>query len=155
MTSSFEAAAAEVMRRREALRGSLTAMRHRVSAPQLVEDALSLLDPELSLLGRLKEKVRQNRILSLAILAGAGWLVGAPRRRSGTAREARHARTTRPSRENPKEKTNDSRQHHGDKRPEPEAGHSQEGRSEAFVKARREHQADAGIGVRPIHVRAD
>ena len=155
MTMSIEEAEDEVMRRREALRRSLTAMRERVSAPQLIEDALRFLDPQLSLLGHLKERVQHNRILSLAILAGAGWLVGVPSGRSGTARQARQARATRPSRENTKEKSNVSRQYHRNEQPEPAAGDSEKGGAEAFLEARRRRQANARVGVAPLHVRRD
>ena len=50
MSVSFEAAATDVKNRREALLQTLGAMRDRVSPPQLAEDALSLMDPERSLL---------------------------------------------------------------------------------------------------------
>ena len=69
--------------RRKALQATLKTCAARMSPPQLAEDALNLVDPELTLLGRLKERIQHNRLLSLAVLAGVGWLVGAPRQHEG------------------------------------------------------------------------
>jgi len=96
MSPAFDKAAAVARQRRAALLQTFGELRARASPPQLVEDALRVLDPELSFLGRLKKRVRNNRLLSLAVLAGVGWLVGSPRhdkRRTVRGAESRHAKT--------------------------------------------------------------
>ena len=112
MTRSFDRAVADVRARRKALQSTAEDMRARMSPPQLAEDALSLIDPQLSLLGRLKSRVQSNRLLSLAVLAGVGWLAGAPRQHEGAPPDGQDASTT--PRANMKEKKNDSGQIHGD-----------------------------------------
>ncbi len=107
MSGAFDQAVSDVKRRRAALTATLEDARARFSPPQLAEDALNLIDPELSLLGRLKARVQHNRLLSLAVLAGVGWLVGAPRRHAGEPPARREAGTT-PPRANMKENNNDS-----------------------------------------------
>jgi hypothetical protein len=115
MTRDFDAAAAALRARRRQLRKTARDMRARLSPPQLAEDALGLIDPELALLNDFKERIQHNRLLSLAILAGVGWLVGAPRHHDGEPLAAENAGTT-PPRANIKEKKNDSGQIHGDHR---------------------------------------
>jgi hypothetical protein len=135
MTSTFDEAVRTVRARREALKATLGDARARLSPAQLAEDALSLIDPELTLLGRLKARIRSNRLLSLAVLAGVGWLVGAPRR------------------VNMKEKNNDSGQDHGDHWSGPGAGREEERRAqefpEAHLHARRSRKAHKDGGIAP------
>lgn len=156
MTKPFETAAAEAKLRRDVLLTTLTALRGRMSPPQLAEDALSLLDPELSLLGRLKERVRQHRLLSLAILAGAGWLAGAPRRRNGDRRETRAPGPTHATRANLKEKKNDSGQDNGNQWTGPGTGrsteHAPKARAETLVNPQHSRKAKPGVAVPPLYV---
>lgn len=104
---------AEVRSSREQLENTVAELRDRLSPAQIAEDAMHFLDPELSLLGRIKSGVQNNRLLSLAVLAGVGWLVGLPRRRNGDSRQTRDADTAS-KRTTMKEKTNDSGQINGD-----------------------------------------
>lgn len=111
---SKQEALAEVHASRAELEKTLGEFRDRVSPPQLAEDLMNLIDPDLTLLGRIKSGVQHNRLLSLAVLAGAGWLVGAPRRSNGEPRNAREA-DTKPLRATLKEKNNDSGKNSGHK----------------------------------------
>jgi hypothetical protein len=112
MRRDFEHALAEARRRRRALRATLEETRLRLSPPELAADVLSLIDPKLRLLHRATSRIQNNRLLSLAVLAGVGWLVGAPRQNDGEPPGARSAGTS-PLRANMKEKKNDSGQVHG------------------------------------------
>lgn len=152
MSRAFDQAVKTVRARREALQGTVKDMRGRLSPPQLAEDELNLIDPELTLLGRFKDRIQHNRLLSLAVLAGVGWLVGAPRHHDGEAIGARQAGTA--PRANMKEKKNDSGQIHGDEWSgaaggRTEAGHAEERTAEA-VLARRSRKAQQGPGVTPL-----
>lgn len=152
MSRAFEQAVADVKRRRAALTATLEDARARFSPPQLAEDALNLIDPELSLLGRLKARVRHNRLLSLAVLAGVGWLVGAPRRHAGEPPGPREAGAT-PPRGNMKENKNDSGQIHGSDWSGSGAGRQQgraEERAEAVVFARGRRKAHQDGGLTPV-----
>lgn len=152
MSRSFNEAVRTVRARREALQGTVKDMRGRLSPPQLAEDALNLIDPELTLLGRFKERIQHNRLLSLAVLAGVGWLVGAPRHHDGEAFGARQAGTA--PRTNMKEKKNDSGQIHGDDWSGPAGGHTEdrspEGGPPEAVLARRSSKAQQDPGVAPL-----
>jgi hypothetical protein len=148
MTRAFDDAVANVRARREALKATLGEAKTRLSPPQLAEDALSLVDPELALLGRFKARVENNRLLSLAVLAGVGWLVGAPRHHHGETLGAGEAGTP-PPRVNLKEKNDDSGQIHGEHRSGTGAGRAEDGRpeepEEAPVKRRgRKAKRDSG-----------
>jgi hypothetical protein len=153
MTRAFDDAVSTVKARRLALKASLADARSRLSPPQLAEDALSLVDPELALLGRFKARIENNRLLSLAVLAGVGWLVGAPRRHDGEALGAGEAGTP-PPRVNPKEKNNDSGQIHGEHWSGAGAGRAEEQREEelpqAFGLARRSRKTREDRGRAPI-----
>jgi hypothetical protein len=144
MSRGFDEAVAAVRSRRRALRTTVDDMRARLSPPQLAEDALGLIDPELELLNLFKERIQRNRLLSLAVLAGAGWLVGAPRHHDGEALAAEEAGTT-PPRANMKEKKNDSGEIHGEHRSGAGAGRQEEWRPEELpekdVLARRRRKA--------------
>lgn len=154
MSSSFDKAVKDVRARREALQSDVSQLRSRLSPPQLAEDALGLVDPDLTLLGRFKERIQHNRLLSLAVLAGVGWLVGAPRHQDGDAFGARQAGTT-PSRANMKEKNNDSGQYHGDQWTGAAGRRAQERAAEEpaqeAVLARRSRQAQPERGGTPLH----
>jgi len=153
MTGAFNEAVATVQARRKALQTTLEDMRGRLSPPQLAEDALSLIDPDLTLLGRFKERIQNNRLLSLAVLAGVGWLVGAPRHHDGEPLEGREA-GTKPPRANMKEKKNDSGQIHGEHWSGTGSGRQeeqppQEPAEEAIV-ARRSRKAQQDGGIPPV-----
>jgi hypothetical protein len=151
MSRAFDQAVSDVKRRRAALTATLEDARARLSPPQLAEEALNLIDPELSLLGRLKARVQHNRLLSLAVLAGVGWLVGAPRRHAGEP-PGREAGTT-PPRANMKENKNDSGQIHGRHWSGSGAGRQQgrtEERAEAVIVARGRRKAHEDGGLAPL-----
>jgi hypothetical protein len=147
MSRAFDQAVKNLRTRREALQGTVNDLRGRLSPPQLAEDALNLLDPELTLLGRIKERIENNRLLSLAVLAGVGWLVGAPRQHDSQALGARQASTT-PPRANMKEKKNDSGPIHGKPWSGPAGGRTQE-RTQEAVLARRNRKAEPERGSAP------
>lgn len=144
MTRRFEDAFANVRARRKALTVTVHDMRARLSLPQLAEDALSLVDPELTLLARAKERIQHNRRLSLAVLAGVGWLVGAPRHHDGEPFAAETAGPA-PPRAHMKEKNNDSGKIHGDHWSGTGAGRQEgerpEDRAEETVRTHRREQA--------------
>lgn len=144
MTSKQEALA-EVHASRAELEKTLGNFRDRVSPPQLAEDLMNLLDPDLTLLGRIKSGVQQNRLLSLAVLAGAGWLVGAPRRSTSEPRKMREADTKLP-RTILKENNNDSRKNSGNQWPvsEPDAAKEQ-GAKSRVTQGRSKTQDGSGI----------
>jgi hypothetical protein len=100
---------AEVEQRREAVLRSLDALKSRIGMAQLAEDALSLVDPELTLLGKLRSRIEHNKLLTLAVLAGAGWLVAGPRRMAG-GKQATHTARTAQAPRTAKEKQDDSGQ---------------------------------------------
>ncbi|MGQ0485329.1 MAG: hypothetical protein ACT4SY_08280 [Hyphomicrobiales bacterium] len=82
----------EVRARRAQLAKSFEDVRRRLSLPQLAEDALAKLDPELVFLGRAQSAIRRNPLLAAGLLAGAVWLVSDASqdgRRSGPDRRAR------------------------------------------------------------------
>lgn len=110
---SMADAVAEARSSREQLEKTIGELRGRLSPPQIAEDVMHLLDPELSVLGRIKSGVEKNRLLSLAVLAGVGWLVGVSRRRDGDPRKMRDIATAS-MRTTMKEKINDSGQIPGD-----------------------------------------
>ena len=51
-------------------------IRRRLSLPELAEDALRAIDPELTFLGRVKAGIQRNPLLAAALLAGVGWFAG-------------------------------------------------------------------------------
>lgn len=116
---------AEVRASRAELEKTVGEFKARVSPPQLAEDAMNLLDPDLTLLGRIKSGVQQNRLLSLAVLAGVGWLVGAPRRSNGEPRKTRDTDTA-PPQATLKENKNDSGKNSGDEWPVSGSGPAEE-----------------------------
>lgn len=138
MNREFESALAELRLRRAALRDGLAALRQEASPARLADAALQRLDPDFRHLYRLARRVARNKLLTLAVVAGAGWLAGIPRYGDGEAPAARKAGTA-PPRANPKEKKNDSGQHqHRKQRPVPRAGQQrQEPRPKAGPQAER------------------
>lgn len=106
MTAKPEALA-ELAASRRALLDTVAELKARVSPPQLAEDVMSFLDPDLTLLGRIRSSIGRHRLLSLAVLAGAGWLVGAPRRNKDKPRSPREPDPV-PPRATSKENNNDS-----------------------------------------------
>jgi len=152
MTREFDAALRNVQARRAALKVTSEEVRGRLSPPQLAEDALAALDPQLAFLGGVASRVQHNRLLSLAVLAGVGWLVGAPRRQAGEPPAPREAGTT-PPRANMKENNNDSGQIHGRHWSGSGAGREQgraEERAEAVVFARGRRKAHQDSGLTPV-----
>ena len=61
-------------RRRDVLK-SIEEVRGRLSLPQLADDALSILDPDLSFPRRIKTAVTSQPIAAALIFAGAAWLL--------------------------------------------------------------------------------
>lgn len=109
---SKEVALADVKARREAVQQSIEALKARLSPEQLTENALSLLDPDLSLLGRVRSRIEHNKVLSLAVLAGVGWLVGGYTRHGEGQNSKRTAGMAQPPK-TAKEKHHDSGQSAG------------------------------------------
>lgn len=145
---SKQEALAEVHASRAELEKTISEFRERVSPPQLAEDVMNLLDPDLTLLGRIKSGVQQNRLLSLAVLAGAGWLVGAPRRSNGEPRRTREADTEPQA--TLKENNNDSGKNSGEQWPVSEPGPAEE----QGAKGRRTQgrsKAQDGSGISPLN----
>jgi hypothetical protein len=97
----------DTMEARDAMRASILELRRRTAPHELAEDALHLVDPELTFLARLKTRVMENRLVTLALIAGVAWLAS-PKPAHGTAEQ----NTTK------KEKTDDSgqRQYHRHRR---------------------------------------
>lgn len=118
MTSPLDDAVAAVRVRRAALRKIMSEASVRMAPARLIDDAAALLDPDLSFLARLRRGVSRNKLLALAVVAGAAWLVGTSPQPDGKPSGARKVRRTKP-----KEKNNDSGQHKRDNRPEPGSGH--------------------------------
>lgn len=155
MSRGFDDALATARERRRALTNTLGELRQRLSPPQLAEDALGVIDPELQLLHRARERVQNNKLLSLAVLAGVGWLVGAPRQNDGEPIGADDAGSSLP-RANMKEKKNDSGQIHGEHWSGPGAGRQEGGRpkkraEEAVLPRRRRQAQQGGGGGAPVH----
>jgi hypothetical protein len=142
MTTKSDALA-ELHASRAAVEKTLGEFKTRFSPPQLAEDAMNLLDPDLTLLGRIKSGVQQNRLLSLAVLAGVGWLVGAPRRSKDEPQNPRNVDTA-PSSSTPKENKNDSGKINGDEWPV-SLGDSEEPRTQGR-RTQRRSKAEAGSG---------
>ena len=147
--TTLEQARKDVLESRKALLATVEDVRARITPAQLAEDALSLIDPHLTLLGRLKSSVQHNRLLSLAILAGAGWLVGSSRRHHGEPQQKRDA-TTAKMRSTTKEKNSDSGNRNGHQRPDASVRH------EAEVEPEISGKAQAGFGrnsfkAEPLH----
>lgn len=61
--------------RRKDMLSSIEAVRSRLTLPQLADDALSLLDPELSLPRRVKATVTSQPLAVTFLLGAAGWLL--------------------------------------------------------------------------------
>jgi hypothetical protein len=79
--------------RRAQLTKSFDNVRRRLSLPQLAEDALAKLDPELVFLGRAQSAIKRNPLLAAVLLTGAVWLVSDASQggRSGPDHRARRA----------------------------------------------------------------
>lgn len=146
MTTAFEAAVEDVRRRRAAVVATAAKLRQATSPLHLADEALRRLDPQFSFLRRVAARMRNNKLLSLAILAGAGWLAGPPRHPDGEAPAARKAGTATP-RANLKEKNNDSGRKHRKPRPGP-GQHRQEPRPKGLAQARHHDagQAQPDVG---------
>lgn len=111
MSDEFERAAGEAHRRREIFLATLVELRIRAAPAELAEDALSRLDPGLTWFTCLRQRLVRNKLLTLAVLAGAGWLAGRPRLHDDRTPATRKAGTASP-RVKTKETNNDSGQHH-------------------------------------------
>uniref|UniRef100_UPI0035B219A8 hypothetical protein n=1 Tax=Novosphingobium sp. TaxID=1874826 RepID=UPI0035B219A8 len=73
MNGRFDAAVEEARRQRLALRATLAALRSRAKPAQVAEELLILLDPDLTYIGHIRGRMRRNKLLSFAVLAGAAW----------------------------------------------------------------------------------
>ena len=71
-------------------------LRRRLSLPELAEDALRAIDPQLTFLGRVKGRIQRNPLLAAALLAGAGWLAGG----GSNGHETRHPHRRKMNHEN-------------------------------------------------------
>ena len=71
---SVPSATADARRSRAELIATVEELRHRFSLPQLAEDALGAIDPELTFLGRVKAGIERHPLLASALVAGASWL---------------------------------------------------------------------------------
>jgi hypothetical protein len=154
MKSKVEALS-DARQKRAKVEETLAAIRARLTVPQLAEDAMNFVDPDLALLGRIRVGVRQNRLLSLAVLAGAGWLVGSSRRSIGEPRNMRRTDTAT-IRTMKKENKNDSgqsnrnkwtgsgRQSPGIAKQKYDTGHEQGRKHEAVIEQGR-HGAESGF----------
>ena len=156
MTAHYEDALVTVLRRRAALRVTIEELKDRARPAQLADDALRLLDPHLTFLERLKARIGSNKLLSLAVLAGAGWLAGVPRHLTGDEPAARKA-STATLRAKPKEKNNDSGQQQRNQRPGLGRHSHQDARPQGLAQAQPglgpggEAQQGPGIGPRQPH----
>ena len=77
-------------------------IRRRLSLPELAEDALRAIDPELTFLGRVTAGIQRNPLLAAALLAGAGWLAGGASEAGGRSngngsRHSHHRKTNEDS----------------------------------------------------------
>ncbi len=84
----------DVRARRTQLVKSFENVRHRLSLPELAEDALTKIDPGLRFLGRAQSAIKRNPLLAAALITGAAWLVSDAAQggsRSGPGRRARRA----------------------------------------------------------------
>jgi len=119
--TSLDTLRREVFEKRRALDASLGETKQRLRPSQLVGDMLNVVDPQLVRLEIMKNRVTSRPLLSLAVLAGLGWIFGAsvrPRVKTGTSRAARgdpnSKLTPKPAKQ--KENENDSGQRHGNGR---------------------------------------
>lgn len=156
MTDRFAEAAAEAKRRRNEVLATLAMLRQRAAPAAIVDAALAKLDPQFTLLTRMKRRVARNKLLSLAVLAGAGWLAGLLRHLDGKPPAARKTGTASP-RAKPKEKTNDSGQHHRHDGPGPGAGQGRKeqrskGNPQAERRARSDRETRTAGGLAPVVV---
>ena len=117
MSKAFDAAVAEVRMRREVLLNTAAQLRARAALPRLADETLRMIDPQLGFLKRLQQGIARNKLLSLAVLAGAGWLAGSSVRPDGKPPAARPARRAKP-----KENNNDSGQQQRNQRTGPGPG---------------------------------
>lgn len=74
--TSMPKAVADARASRAELIAAVQDLRRRLSLPELAEDALRAIDPELTFLGRMKARIQRNPLLAATLLAGAGWLAG-------------------------------------------------------------------------------
>lgn len=155
MKTSFEEALAIVRIRRATVLKTAAEARERLTLSRLVDDAAAVLDPDLTFLARLQRNVARNKLVSLAVVAGAAWLAGSSHQPDGRPPGARKVRRAKP-----KEKNNVSGQHKRDDRPEPGTGQRAkdartQGHDENSPKAGRggsghRGQARASGGVAPV-----
>lgn len=72
---ALPSATKNVKGRRKAMMKSIDEVRGRLTLPQLTEDAISLLDPDLIFPRRVQSAVRNKPLVAALLVAGAGWLV--------------------------------------------------------------------------------
>ena len=83
--TSLEEARSKARAKRKELTKTLTAVRGRLNVKDLTQDALTVLDPELQILGHVKTRVKQYPLLAGALVAGAAWLAGGGTGTNGTS----------------------------------------------------------------------
>ena len=70
-------------------------IRRRLSPSQLTADALAMVDPELTFLGRVQSGIKRNPLFASVLLAGAGWLFSDTiRARGNSGRNGSHRSRT-------------------------------------------------------------
>ena len=74
--TSLEGLRSKARAKRREVTKTLTAVRGRLNVKDLTQDALSVLDPELQVLGHVKSRVKRYPLLAGALVAGAAWLAG-------------------------------------------------------------------------------
>lgn len=136
-------AVAEARKRREAVLATLVELRGRTAPTEIAEDMLAMLDPQQSVIRRIARRMRRNKLLSLAVLAGAAWLAGIIRHQDGKPPPVRKS-----PRAKPKEKHDDSGQQQRNHRPGQRAGRKA-ARSKGIAQERR-GKARANHGLAPL-----
>jgi hypothetical protein len=144
MSEPFDAAVEKARRRRTALRATLGALRLRATPVQIVEDVLVALDPGQAFIARMRGRMRRNKLLSLAVVAGAIWLTGMTRHLDGKTPAA-----PKSPRAKPKEKIDDSGQQQRNHRPGPGAGRKVT-RAKDRAQERRSREARAVDAIPPV-----
>jgi hypothetical protein len=117
---TLEQQRADVFARRKALRMAVRESAQRLKPSAIADEALHRFDPELSRLSGIKSRVLEHPLISIALLSGLGWLVGAAAKPSGQTRTTPAAReTVSPKPAKQKEKEHDSGQRNRNRRAAP------------------------------------
>ena len=114
----------EVRALRAGLAKSLQEVRRRLKPPELVEDALAMLDPERRFLGRVQSGIKRNPLIAAILLAGAGWLIADAPNDNGKSNRASSRRPRKASKPtiNHKGDYHDAQHHNRDQWPNASTG---------------------------------